>query len=584
MEVKQPTREHRAYLRVTAPARVAIDGCNYTVNNWSIGGLCISDFSQTTLVGDCLPIQFSLSFKGGINISTNTLIEVVWISSDTKKLGVRFLNLTKIETELLQQAIDSLQTGEIIPLETIEDISNRDETSNSSQLESTKPALSRNNHKLVLYSVGYIFAGGAIVFYTLLSLQKSFTQMEIKSATLTQPIEPVISTNSGTLSQLYVREGMKVQAGQPLLRINDEEIARSNIDNEINNVNAIARNKIDNIDALNQKIELSRLELAEAETALQKVAVLRQREIEKLQLAKPVNQNKLNAARAKFDSLTIQYKAAKNSLSRLTTLLQAGAVSNEMVETANAKLAEIEGNLKIAKAELEIAQIAASSLNNGDYYNGSAFVGELSRLIVDVKDAERKVKIAASRSIALSQEREQYKKEVQNLERQKEILRQPGRTLGNLKEKNPFYSIYTSPTSGTIVKIAKSPGNKVTRNEPLILLQPEIAQPIIEAYLTQDQVTQVSIGNKVIVVIPELGRSYQAQIVNIDRTGGLLDEVRGQYQFQGSEDQSAYVKLLITDMNRDEKSKLTAGMPVKLEIAKRLNIFERLGFFNRNVK
>ena len=100
MEVKQPTREHRAYLRVTAPARVVIDGCNYTVNNWSIGGICIGDFSQTTLVGECLPIQLSLSFKGGINISTNTLIEVVWISSNQKKIRERFLNLTRIKCEL----------------------------------------------------------------------------------------------------------------------------------------------------------------------------------------------------------------------------------------------------------------------------------------------------------------------------------------------------------------------------------------------------------------------------------------------------------------------------------------------------
>lgn len=584
MEVKQPTREHRAYLRVTAPARVVIDGCNYTVNNWSIGGICIGDFSQTTLVGDCLPIQLSLSFKGGINISTNTLIEVVWISSNQKKIGVRFLNLTRIETELLQQAIDSLQTGEIIPLETIEGINNKETNSNNARLEDTKPAFNRNTYKFALSSLGYIFAGIGIIFYTLLSLQKSFTQMEIKSATLTQPIEPVISTNSGTLSQLYVREGMKVQAGQPLLRINDEEIARTNIENEINNINAIARNKIDNIDALNQKVELSRLELVEAEAALQKVAALKQQEIEKLQLAKPVNQNKLNAARAKFDSLTVQSKAAKNSLDRLTALLQAGAVSNQMVETANANLAEIDGNLKVAKAELEIARTAASSLKNGDYYNGSTFVGELSRLTVDIEDAERKVKIAASKAIALDREREQYKKELQSLERQKQILRQPDRILGNQKEKNSFYSIYTSPTSGTVVKITKSPGNKVIRNQPLILLQPEIAQPIVEAYLTQDQVTQVSIGNKVIAVIPELGKSYQAQIVNIDRTGGLVDEVRGQHQFQGSEDQSAYVKLVITDMNRDERNKLTAGMPVKLEIVKRLNIFKRLGLLNRNVK
>lgn len=184
---------------------------------------------------------------------------------------------------------------------------------------------------------------------------------------------------------------MKVQAGQSLFLINDEQIARSISQNEASNIDALIRNKIDNIDALKQKIELPRLELSEDKVALQNAENFRQEEIDKLTPSKAIAQSKLDLASAKSSLLTVQYNAAKNNLDRFSELLQVGAVSKQTVDSASSKFAEVAGDLKAAKAELEIAQPAVTSVQNGNFYNGNGFVGNLPRLTADVKDAAQLV-------------------------------------------------------------------------------------------------------------------------------------------------------------------------------------------------
>ncbi len=584
MKVKKQNRDKRAYIRLTSPAVVTVDEYKYTAEDWSLGGFKISDFAQKTQVEDCLPIQFSLSFKGGIDISINTLVEVKWLENNNKKVGFRFLNLTKIEKELLQHAIDNLQKGEITLLEGLSKTSNfsREAASATSpQNQSYKAVIKRLNYKFILYALGGLAIGGVLILYTFSSLYKSLIHMEIQTAVLSKPIEPIISNNTGILSRIYVREGMKVKAGQPLFRLNDEKIARSISQDDISNINALTRNKIKSIDELNQKIQLSQLELAEAKVTLQNTMALKQQEIDKLQPSKAISQSQLVLARAKINSFNIQYITAKNNLNRFVELSQAGAVSQQRADLAKSELAKVDGALQEAKADLKIAETAVKSIQNGNFYDGNSFISNLPRLTVEVKDMQQRIQLAAQKVAFLEQSREKQQAEVKNLEKQKQqIIGELNQGLGNSLEQSPSSVVYKSPVSGSVLKVAKSPGNKVNDSETIVLLQPELGQPIVEAYLTQDQVTKVSIGSKVTVLIPDLDKSYQAQVVNIDRTGGLPDAVRGQYQLQGSGDKSAYVKLVVQGISSEERSKLTAGTPVRLQIIKSLNGFEGLRFLN----
>lgn len=572
MRAKHKIDEQRHSPRITAAAMVTIDEHKYIAEDWSIGGFRLNGFNQEAKVGDCLPVQFSLKFRGGINISTDTLVEIVWMSGKKSQLGFRFLNLTKVEQELLQQAINNLQIGEITPLEELTKKSGKPveaASASSSQNKGSKLPFEKRNYKIIFYSSGGLVIGGLLLLFTGSSLYRSLISMEIKSAVLSNPIEPITSNNTGTLSQVSVREGMKVEAGQPLFWINDEEIARSISQDEVSNINTLIRNKLENVDALNQKIQISRLELAEAQFALQNANNLKQQEIEKLQPSKAVAQNQLEAALSKVNSLTMQHEVAKNNLDRFSQLYQAGAVSQQRVDSARAELAKLDGNLQEAKAEFKIAQTAIVSVQNGNFYDGDSFVGELPRLKVEVKEAEQRVQIAAKKLAFLEQAPKQQEQEIQKLEKQKQTIQKPKQGLEKNIEPTRSSIVYNAPVSGSVLKVTKSTGNKVNDGEALVLLQPKLAQPTVEAYLTQDQVAQVAIGSKATVLIPDLNnKSYQAQVLKIDRTGGLPDEVRGQYQFQGSQEQPAYVKLELLGITPEEKSKLTGGMPVRLKITK----------------
>lgn len=582
MDIKKEFNNQPSSVRVTAPATVMIDEYKYQVENWSIEGFQISKFNQKAKVGDCLPIHFSLSFKEGINISTDTLIEIKNLSAQNSKLEARFLNLTKLEKQLLQQAIDNLLTGEITPVEAPtqeSEILGENVTGSFQSEEGDRKIFKQFNLKFVLYSLLYLALGGTLGFFTLKALYGSVTQMQIKSAVLTKPIEPIISTSWGTLSQLYVQEGMKVEAGQPLLQLNDEEKAQSISENEARNVDALARNEIENIDTLTQKVELGRIELSEVKVGLQKAESLKQRELEKLKSYQTIAQNKLASARARVEALTVKYQTEKANRNRFSMLLQAGAVSKQIFDSVSSKFADVDAELQEAKAELQIAETAVTSVQNGNFYNGDTLVGDLPRLTADVKDARDRVQLTAQKLSTLEQALQKQQQDLQALQKQKLQVLATQKSRSNTSQQaldkatgqNLSSVVYRAPFSGSVLKVVKSPGNTVNQGESLMLLQSEVAEPTVEAYLTQDQAAQLSQSSRITVLIPELDKSYQARVVKIDRNGGLFDEVRGQYQLQGSPDQSAYVKLVLSGVHPEEKSQLITGMPVVLKITKNLN-------------
>ncbi|UIE38567.1 hypothetical protein [Leptodesmis sichuanensis] len=66
---------------------------------------------------------------------------------------------------------------------------------------------------------------------------------------------------------------------------------------------ALIRNKISMIDDLQQKLELSRLELASAQLETQEKATLQQQEVGKMQLYTQIASSKLSTAQARVESL-----------------------------------------------------------------------------------------------------------------------------------------------------------------------------------------------------------------------------------------------------------------------------------------
>jgi multidrug resistance efflux pump len=563
--------KERTHVRVNASARAIIDDFQYKVEDWSVGGLRLSRFKEEVNIGDCLPIEFCLSFQEGIEIATKTLIEVVWQSKTKQQLGAKFLNLTRLERDLLSQVIEELQKGEITPLEKAlvkTDTFSAIVPKNSSIVKTTKGSalrtVKKSNFKKFLLFLAYLGFGSVLGGLAIVSLNHSARYMEIKSATITDIVEPIISTQNGNLSAVLVRSGMKVEAGQPLLKVVNNDA----IEQEIANLNGLIRDKTSKIDELTEQIELSRLDLAEALSVRRKTENLIEQEQIKLKSYQAIAQSNLDSALAKAKSLTVQQQTAQKEVERFDELLQEGVISQQILEIKTAKLAELTADLITARQAVKIAETGVNSVRAGNFYNGNNLVGNLSSLIVEAAELDERVQLASQKINTWEEARERQNLALQKLEQQKQSLENPQPKSNSKLGLNLPSVVYQAPFSGSIVRVEKSPGNTVNRGETLVLLRPLSERPTIDAYLTQDQVASIKIGSSATAIEPTSGDRFLANVIEIDRTGGFKEKVRGEYLLEGSKDQPAHVRLALANLEPKQQERLTGGMPVILEITK----------------
>jgi multidrug resistance efflux pump len=561
--------KERIHVRVNVSARAIIDGSQYKVEDWSVGGLRLGGFKENVNIGDCLPIEFRLSFQEGIEIATKTLIEVVWQSKRKQQLGTKFLNLTRLEQDLLSQAIEELQKGEITPLKEVLvkiDASSAIVPKNSSIVKANQDSASRTVKKLnfqrFLLLLAYLGFGSILSGLAIVSLNHSARYLQIKSATITDIVEPVVSTKDGNLSAVFVQSGMKVEAGQPLLKVNNNDA----IEQEIANLNALTRDKTSQLDKLTEQIELSRLDLAEAVSIQRKTEQLTQQEQIKLKSYQAIAKSNLDSALAKAKSLTVQQQTAQKEVKRFEEILHEGVVSQQILETKTAQLAQLTADLIGAQQAVKIAETGFNSIRSGNFYDGNNLVGNLSSLTAEAAELEERVQLARQKISIWERSRQRQELALQKLEQQKQSLENP-QPKSTLRLNLPSV-VYQAPFSGSIVRVEKSPGNTVNRGETLVLLRPLSDRPTIDAYFTQDQVALIKIGSSATVIEPASGDRFLANVIEIDRTGGFKDQVQGKYLLEGSEDQPAHVRLASANIEPKQQEHLTGGMPVILEIAK----------------
>lgn len=494
------------------------------------------------------------------------------------RLGARFLNLTPCEMQLLQHSIEDWQPSTM----TIKEPSRHLQKSlpdtipvKTERLQFRRSPWQTFRLKTLVVALIYVGVGGGIVGLSLAGVARSINTMEIRSAAIAKPVEPIVAAGVGMLNAVYVQPSMAVQAGQALFQVNQPDA----IDRELKDLTALSHNKIDNIDHIRQQIALSQIELAEAQAGLARVKSFKQQETARLKSYEAIAHSNLNTSRSKVQALQVQYRMTQNQLQRMAILLQEGAISQQEFDVINSKLAALEGELSTAQENLNIAQTTNASVRNGSFYDGQQLIGELPRLTTEVEDWQHKVQLAVQKTTVLQRALHQQEQDIQRLERKKQVLHQVS-TNGKTAAPNPLSMVYHAPFAGSVVKVMKSKGNTINQGETVVILQRDSGQDVqINAYLTQDQADQTTIGARAKVSIPSLGQQYQAQVVEIDRTGGFEDPVRGRYQFSGSNDQSAYVKLKLVNLKQADQHPLKAGTPVILQFVKKANILT--AFFNR---
>ena len=561
----------RCHDRINAPALVKVDDYTYTVEDWGIGGLKIVGFDQKVKTSDCFPVQLQLNFsKGGketTSISITTIIEVVWLSASGGQLGAHFVNLRKLEKDLLQEAVSQIHQGELTLLEPANEIV---------ELKSKSSPASRLTSKRVLYTLIYLIIGGVLGFFSLRAVYDSLVNLQIKSAVIAKPagpvvapVEPMVAKEQGIVDEFYVYEGMNIKPGEPLFSIKNDDLA---LTQKNNNLAATQKNddlaKRD-IDSLNRELQLSKRQLPEARANLQESESLQQQESKNIKSYQTISKAKFESARAALESQTAQSKIEKANLERYKILLAQGAVSQRLFDTTKSRFLDAEAQLKKAQSEYKVAQVSISSGQQGIFYDGQKLISDLPRRTAEREKLRQLVQIASQKVSDSEQMLARRMQEVQTSQAQKQYLQQPSPNQTPFSP-NSFSVVYKAPFPGSVLKVTKVAGNLVRSRETVMVLQREQLPPTIDAYLTPQEAEQIGLNSRATALIPAINEKYQAHVAKIDRAAPAVN----------SEKKSVYVQLTLDNLSPEDNSQLIAGrgMPVILNIPKQANLFDRLAF------
>ena len=555
--------------RIKFPLSIKIDGQTYIASDWSKGGFKVKYFDSNSQVGDCLPVSLVLNLRGGIKFSLDVLSEVVWRSKEKKKAGFRFLNLREHEKQLLNNIIQDIQTGELTAEQVDFDSDQAKNVEAFRELERKHEPQHKGWQFWVKTTLLALF-GLTALSVTGIALYRAVAFIHIDSATIAQSLEEINSTHRGQLSYLYVKEGATIEAGGPLLRVYDEQMAQFVAEDEARNLQQMIRDYKNDLEWSRRELKLTQTELENAQVQLQIARSRQQEEVQQLEVSRQVTSKQLAQAQARVESLETQYETAQKSLERVQFLSREGATTEERVDRARDHLADVEGELKVARKAVEIKKDVLATIDQGSFYNGERFNGNLPEL--KAKVAEAKAVIAQT-----SQEISIYQQEIQEKEQKIITLEQqyhnqdfqlPIAKFSDTETENIFSQVYNSPINGTVVQIKEAAGEPIQIGETLLVLQPHSDAPVVDAFFTQDQAARLSIGQEATVTVTNVNRRYEAKVVKIDRSGGLRDEIQGRYQFEGSTNRPAYVQLKLLNVTAEEQKTLTPGTRLDVTIRK----------------
>ncbi len=212
-----------------------------------------------------------------------------------------------------------------------------------------------------------------------------------------RPIQFINLTSEvqGRIEEIYVKEGDVVTKGQPLVRLDPDQL-QSNTDAQIaalqtaQNESQITRSQI--LAAQNQLSQAQQTMIAteaSVNTALQGVSSAREN----------VNQarQQVVSAQTDVDRAQVELNAANRELKRATELLESGVISRLEYDQAKDRVENAEVALRNQRARLEAQQISvkeAQSRVNEAIARASEAKARVNQQAVSVKDARRGVDTA----------------------------------------------------------------------------------------------------------------------------------------------------------------------------------------------
>ena len=512
MKVRRERPSQRLHHRISAPIQIDLPKGTFEPVDWSLGGFGIEKYPGKIAVGDEIPCTIHIPFQG-FNISFDLQARVTR-SAPGGFLGIAFVDVSEREREIMTHFIDELIRGSMT---SVDDVILRLDSPVTPV--STKPDVNpaeqvpvrRWPWKVWAMSVFYLMAGLGVVAYAMLVFYVNFLRLEINTAVVSAPIEPILATSDGKIQKIAVGMGAKVAAETPLIVIEDPKLEEA-------------------MDLAAIQVDRMIMEL----TAKQKEL---QAEQERFRDYRTIALSQIERINVKIRSLEQRTELARRQAERFKTLARGGWTTKSKLDEVTSAHTALAGDLEEARLLREERRLLLKNIDKGRFYTGGKLEGRLKELQAAVDLNWDQVALA--------------KDELTALERHRERL------------------ILSAPTTGRIVKLLRTTGSSVKRGEELALFERDEVR-IIEAFLTQEEVLEIGLGDTATVYFPSLDQRVAAVVLAIDRTTGYIDEIESRYQWRGPKDRSAKVTLQFLDLESDViRKRFKPGLPAVVVFERR---------------
>ena len=504
--VRRERPDQRRHHRVTAPLHVTVGGHTLRAADWSLGGLRVEGHpGPIPAPGTAISLDLSLPFQG-FNVAFTAEGEVV--RNDTAKgmFALKFTRLGEREQELMQHFVEELVRGS---MSDVADTIQRIDVPITPV--STKPdpspldavPMSRWPVKTILFTSLYALLGLFVFSYIAMMAYTNVFRLEVDTAVISAPLVTVQAPNDGHVMWTGVKPGDVVRAGTVVLQVADNALERD-------------------IDMADIDIRAGKAKLANAKRQL--VETLAQ-----IDTLNTVQQTSLEQLKVKLEAAKETARIADAQHQRILGLFKKGYATHVQLDAAERDAVTAKAALDEISTQIAGQAELASKDAGGRYFTGSQFLGERAKIEADIKLLDQEVTLSQQRKLALMEHRMRL--------------------------------AVVAPFDGLLLELPRVDHASVNRGDVIAVMEQPRAR-MVTAYLTQDEVLHVGIGDEAIVYVPAFNATLKAKVSGIDRTSGFADEMNARYGWRGTRDRSAMVTLqLLSDDAREMARTYRSGTP-----------------------
>lgn len=517
VKVRRERPDQRRHHRVTAPLFVTLAGHKVKAADWSLGGLRIEAFPGE-VPGPLAPLDLVLTLPfQGFDVTFDVRAEVVRSNQDTRTIAARFLELGERERELMSHFLEELVRGSMVDVEdTIQRIdvpvtpaSLKPDANPLQQMPTRRwPA------KMVAMSALYAVVGLLVFGYTAVLSYSNFFRMEVRTAVISAPVETITATADGRVEWTDVQPGDAIKAGQVVVKLIDSQLQR--------------------------EIELAEIAVQERKARLGNLKRRHLEELDRIRGYAAIEMKNIEQTRLELQALGQQLKLATQQELRLKQLSEKGYATASKLEEAAKQVISLRKDYEVRRIELG-ARITLSEQNVGKrLYTGHETIGsadltgKITEIEADIRLGEHEIQLEQQRRIASLEHRDR------------------------LAVRSPF--------DGVVLEIPRVDDASVRRGDVIAVIEQRKKRQVL-AYLNQDEVLRVGLGDEASLFVPGLNETLKARITRIDRTSGFVDEQNRRqnpgYRWRGSTDRTAKVTLAFADPARvSDAERYRSGLPV----------------------